>query len=70
LYAAHIAPGYIQDSAPVVANFADAGLAVWDLATMPAGKTSHPIAVELFVELALANVFINDFAQRVHTCQV
>ena len=69
LHTAHIAPGHKQGSAQVVANFADAGLAVWDLATVPAGKTSHPVAVELFVELALANIFINGFAQRVHTCQ-
>ncbi len=27
---------------------------------MPASETAHPLAVELFVELALANVFRND----------
>src|ERR1700746_587788 len=67
-HAAHIAPRYMQGSAAVVTNFADSGLAIWDLATMSAGKTAHPVAVELFVQFALANIFINDFAQRVHTC--
>ena len=70
LDAADIAPGHIQGSAPVVANLANAGLPVWDLATVPTSKAPHPAAVELFVEFALANVFINDFVQRTHTCQV
>src|SRR5258708_24542163 len=70
LDAADIAPGHIEGSAPVVANLTNAGLPVWDLATVPAGKTPHPVAVELFVQFALANVFIDDFAQRIHTCQV
>jgi hypothetical protein len=30
-------------------------------------KTSHPVAVELFVKFALANLFMNDFAQCAHT---
>src|SRR5258708_21883024 len=58
LDAADIAPGHKQGSTPVVANLTNAGLPVWDLATVPAGKTPHPVAVELFIELALANVFI------------
>src|SRR5260370_27472514 len=70
LDAADIAPGHKEGSAPVVANLANAGLPVRDLATVPAGKTPHPVAVELFVQFAPANVFMNDFAQRTHTCQV
>jgi len=70
LNAADIAPGHIECPAPVVANLANAGLPVRDLATVSAGKTPHPVAVELFVEFALSNVFMNDFAQRIHTCQV
>src|SRR5712671_6253454 len=66
---ANIAPGHKQRSAAVVANLANPGLAFWDLATVPAGKTPHPVAVELFVEFALANVFMNDFAQCTHMCQ-
>jgi hypothetical protein len=70
LDAADIAPGHKQGSAPVVANLANARLAVRDLATVPTSKTPHPVAVELFVQFALANVFINDFVQFTHTCQV
>src|SRR5712692_9249503 len=70
LDAADIAPWHIESSTPVVANLANAGLAVRDLATVSSGKTPHPVAVELFVELTLANVFMNDFAQRTHTCKV
>jgi len=43
--------------------------AVWNFATVPAGKTPHPIAVELFVQLTLANVFMNDFVERTHWMQ-
>ena len=70
LDAADIAPGHKQGSTPVVANLANSRLAFWDLATVPAGKTPHPVAVELFEQFALANVFMNDFAQCTHMCQV
>ncbi len=69
LDAADIAPGHIQGSTPVVANFANPRLAVWNFATVPAGKTPHPVAVELFVQFTLANVFMNDFVERTHWCQ-
>ena len=69
LGASDIAPGHKQSSSPVVANLANTRLAVWDLATVPAGKTPHPVAVELFVQFALANVFMNDFVQCTHMCQ-
>lgn len=69
LDAADIAPGYVQGSAPVVANLANAGLPVRDLATVPAGKTPHSVAVELFVQFALANIFMNDFVEPAHRSQ-
>jgi hypothetical protein len=62
LDAAHIAPRDIEGSALVVADLANSGLLVRDLATMPTGKTPNPLAVELLVELTLANVFVNDLA--------
>jgi hypothetical protein len=70
LDAADIPPGHKQGSPQVVANLANPMLAVWDLATVPTSKTPYPVAVELFVQFAFANVFINDFVQRTHTCQV
>ena len=69
LDAADITPRHIQDSTLVVANLANPRLAVWDLAAVPAGKTPYPVAVELFVQFALANVFMNDFVERMHWCQ-
>jgi hypothetical protein len=58
LHAADIAPGHKQGSAPVVANLANSRLAVRDLATVPTSKTPYPVAVELFVQFALSNVFM------------
>jgi hypothetical protein len=69
LDATEVAPRHIESSTPVVANLANPGLAVRNLATVSTGKTADPVPVELFVQLALANVFINDFMQRTHTCQ-
>src|SRR5260370_7376463 len=67
LDAADIAPGHIQVSAPVVANLANARLAVWDLATVPTTKTPHPVAVKFFVQFPLTNLFMIDFAHIPHT---
>src|SRR5260370_37933561 len=69
LDAADIAPGHKQGSTPVVTNLANTTLAFSDLATVPAGKTPHPVAVELFEQFALANVFMNDLVQCTHMCQ-
>jgi hypothetical protein len=66
---ANITPGHIESSTLIVANLANAGLAVWNLATVSAGKTPHPVPVELFVQLALANIFMNDLVERTHRCQ-
>ena len=49
LDAPNIAPGHKQGSTQVVTNLANTGLAVSDLATVPAGKTPHPVAVDFFV---------------------
>jgi len=48
LDAANIARGHKQRSAAVVANLANPGLALWDLAAVPAGETPHSVTVELF----------------------
>ena len=69
LDATDIAPGHKQRSTAVVAHLANPWLAVWDLATVPAGKTPHPVAVEFFIQFTLANVYMNDFAQCIHMCQ-
>src|SRR5947207_15924597 len=66
LDAADIAPGYIQGAALVVADFANAGLPLGDRAAMSAGEAAHAIAVELFVQLAFADVFVDDVAEGCH----
>ncbi len=63
LDATHISPGHIQRAALVVADFANAGLALWNRAAMSAGEAAHAIAVELFVQLAFADVFVNNVTE-------
>src|SRR5438445_10492839 len=53
LDAANISPRHIERSAPVKTNLAYPGLAFGNLATVPAGKTPHPLPVELLVELPI-----------------
>src|SRR5207245_9927270 len=61
--AANIAPGYSQGAALVVADFANAGLPLGNRSAMSAGEAAHAIAVELFVQLAFADVFVDDVAE-------
>ena len=63
LDATDIAPGHIQRAALVVTDFANAGLAFWNRAAMSTGEAAHAIAVEPFVQLALADVFVDDIAE-------
>ena len=60
-----ISPWNIERAAPVVADFADARLAVGDGAAMSASEATHAVFVELFVEIEVgfANVLIEDGAQ-------
>ena len=64
-----IAPGNVQSPASVVANLADARLALRDGAAVTTGKTAYPVAVKFFVKFALADIFVNDIPQRRHTPQ-
>jgi hypothetical protein len=66
LHTTHVAPRHIESAAPVVANLANARLAVRDWTAMAASKAAHPAAVELFIKLALTNVFPEDFSQGRH----
>jgi hypothetical protein len=49
LHAAYIAPGNVERSTPVEADFADSRLAIGYGAAMSAGIAAHPVAVQLFV---------------------
>ena len=67
LHSRRVAPGNLQLAPLVEANFADPRLALRNAAAMAAGEAAHPVAVDLFVKFALANLFMNDFAQCTHT---
>jgi len=64
-----VAPGNVQGPASVVANLADARLALRDGAAVTTGKTAYPVAVKFLVEFALADILVNDIPQRKHTPQ-
>ena len=66
LHSADISPGDVEGPTEVVADFANAGLAVWDGATMSASEAAHAIAVELLVKLAFTDMFVDDVAQGGH----
>ena len=67
LHSSGVTPGNVQDSTSVVANLADARLALWDWATVTTGKTPHAVAVKSLVKFALADIFVNDIPQCSHT---
>jgi hypothetical protein len=66
LHSANVPPGDIQSSAPVVTNLANSRLTVRNGAAVAAGVTTHTIAIELLVKLALTHVFVNDVTQGGH----
>ena len=66
LHAAHVSPRNIQRSAAIVTNLANSRLTVWNRTAVAASVTTHTIAIELFVKLALTHVFVNDVTQGRH----
>jgi len=60
-----VSPGSVERTAAVVADFADAGLAVGDGAAVSASEAAHTIVVEPFVKarIGLTNFFIENTAQ-------
>src|SRR5438876_5966153 len=64
-----VAPGNVQGPASVVANLADARLALRDGAAVTTGKTAYTVPVKFLVEFALADILVNDIPQRRHTPQ-
>ena len=66
LNAANISPRDIQRPAAVVTNLANSRLTVWNRTAVAASVTTHTIAIELFVKLALTHVFVNDVTQGRH----
>jgi hypothetical protein len=66
LHSAYVAPGNIQGTALVEADLTNTGLALRNGATMTAGETANPVAIEFFVKITLTNVLVNDVAERGH----
>ena len=64
-----VAPWNVQGPASVVANLADARLALRDGAAVTTGKTANPVAVKFLVKFALADILVHDIPQRRHTPQ-
>jgi hypothetical protein len=63
LHSAHISPRHVQGSTLVVADLAYSGLSLSNGAAVPAGKAADAVTLDRLEELALANVFIEDFTE-------
>jgi hypothetical protein len=63
-----VSPGHVECSAAVIANLANAGLTVWDGATVSAGKAADAILVEPLVKTRVSFVdsLIEDAAESGH----
>jgi hypothetical protein len=63
-----VSPGNVERSALIVANLANAGLTVWDGATVSAGKTADAILVEPLVQMGVgfADSLIENCAEGEH----
>jgi hypothetical protein len=66
LHSADVSPRDIESSAAIVTNLANSRLTVWNRTAVAASVTTHTIAIELFVKLALTHVFVNDVTQGRH----
>ena len=66
LHAADVSPGYIQLAAAIEANFADTELAFGNRAAMATGVAAHPVAIEFFVEIAFADILLEQLAEGSH----
>jgi hypothetical protein len=66
LHATNVSPGNIQGAATIETNLADAWLALRDGARVSAGVAAHATVFELLVQIACADVLIDDFAKCTH----
>ena len=64
----HVSPGNVELAASVVADFADAGLALGNGTAVAAGGAAQAVVVEFFDEegISLVNVGIEDCAEGRH----
>jgi hypothetical protein len=66
LYPAGISPRNQQYSATIKTNLANSWLSIRDRAAVTAGETPDTIAIKLLVQVAFANILVNDFAKGRH----
>ena len=66
LHATHVAPRDVKHAIPVEAHLANPGLAFRNPAAVTAGKTLDESTFLLFVQVALANVLVQDLFQASH----
>jgi hypothetical protein len=72
LSSGNVSPGNVESAAAVVADFADARLAVGDGATVAAGEAANPAVVKLLVQarIGLMNSFVEKTAKGGHGTSV
>jgi hypothetical protein len=60
-----VSPGNVKSAAPVIADFADARLAVGNGTTVSASEAAYPVLVKLFVKkrIGLTNALVENGAQ-------
>jgi hypothetical protein len=66
LHSAGISPRNQQYSATIKTNLANSWLSIGNGAAMTAGETPDTIAIKLLVEIAFADILVNDFAKGRH----
>jgi hypothetical protein len=67
LHSAHVAPGNKERAALVIADLANSRLAVRDRTAVPTGIAANPVPIELFVQVTLTDVAVNDVAKSGHS---
>ena len=65
-----ISPRNIESSATIETDFTNSWLSFRDRAAVTTGVTADAIAIEFFVEIALTNPLIDNFAQSGHTAKL
>ena len=63
LHAADISPRHVERSTLIETYFADTGLAVRDWTAVATRVAADTVAVQFFVEIALADLLVENFPQ-------
>jgi hypothetical protein len=68
LHPGGVSPGDVEFASAVIADFADAGLAVGNRATVAAGEAADAVVLELLAKgrIGLTDSLVEDFAECGH----